>query len=151
MLQNAAAALLTTRFGMGHWSTIVTDTGTMRAMQHARVRVGVSGRRVVTVLRLATRKPWAIDASYFTKVKRALYLTNMAVAVEEQRRGMGRLALEDARRVAVDERADAIRLDSYDAEAGAGPFYSKCGFTERGRVTYRSVPLTYHELLLTRI
>src|ERR1035437_7340522 len=25
--------------------------------------------------------------------------------------------------------ADAIRLDAYDAEAGAGPFYASCGWT----------------------
>jgi hypothetical protein len=43
---------------------------------------------------------------------------------------------------------DAIRLDAYDAEAGAGPFYAKCGFEERGRVVYKGDPLIYYELLL---
>ena len=44
--------------------------------------------------------------------------------------------------------ADAIRLDAYDAEAGAGEFYVKCGFREVGRVAYRGVPLTYYERLI---
>jgi hypothetical protein len=44
--------------------------------------------------------------------------------------------------------SQAIRLDAYDADAGAGGFYAKCGFREVGRVTYRTVPLIYFELLL---
>ena len=44
--------------------------------------------------------------------------------------------------------AQAIRLDAFDAEAGAGLFYAKCGYAERGRVTYRNVPLIYYERLL---
>jgi hypothetical protein len=44
--------------------------------------------------------------------------------------------------------ADALRLDAYDAEAGAGPFYEKCGFREVGRVSYKRNPLVYFELML---
>ena len=44
--------------------------------------------------------------------------------------------------------ADAIRLDAYDADAGAGDFYAKCGFREVGKATYREVPLRYFEKLL---
>jgi GNAT superfamily N-acetyltransferase len=110
--------------------------------------VGVSGRHVVTVLRLAAKKPWAIDISCFTPVKRPLYLTGLAIAVTHQGQGIGRLAIEDARAAASAWPADAIRLDAYDAEAGAGAFYEKCDFTERGRVVYKGVPLVYYELLL---
>ncbi|HEV8456006.1 MAG TPA: GNAT family N-acetyltransferase, partial [Gemmatimonadales bacterium] len=70
-------------------------------------------------MRLATKKPWAIDVSYFTPVKRPLYLTGMAVSVAQQGQGLGRLALEDARAVAQEWPAEAIRLDAYAAEAGA--------------------------------
>src|SRR5213596_2828131 len=56
-------------------------------------------------------------------VKRPLYLTGMAVSVTHQRQGLGRLALDDACAVAEKWPADAIRLDAYDAEAGAGGFY----------------------------
>ena len=97
---------------------------------------------------LATKKPWAIDISYFTPVKRPLYLTGLAVSVAHQGYGLGRLAMEDACEVARALPADAIRLDAYDSPAGAGDFYTKCGFTERGRVVYRCDPLVYYELLL---
>jgi GNAT superfamily N-acetyltransferase len=147
-LQNAAAGALTARFGEGHWSSFVTERGAALSQRHARVRVGRSGNRVLTVLRLATKKPWAIDASYFTPVKRPLYLTGMAVSVAYQDRGLGRLALEDARAVAQTWPADAIRLDAYDHDAGAGRFYAKCGFHERGHVIYKGNSLVYYELLL---
>jgi GNAT superfamily N-acetyltransferase len=148
-LQNAAAGALTARFGEGPWSSLVTERSALLAQRHARVRVGRSGKRILTVLRLATKMPWAIDVSYFTPVKRPLYLTGMAVSVAHQGQGLGRLALEDARRVAAAWPADAIRLDAYDAAAGAGPFYASCGFRERGRVVYKGDPLRYYELLLT--
>jgi hypothetical protein len=44
--------------------------------------------------------------------------------------------------------ANAIRLDAFDAEAGAEGFYAKCGFLEVGRVTYRKAPLISFELVL---
>jgi len=147
-LQNAAAGALTAKFGEGHWSSLMTERGAALAQRHARVRVGRAGSRVLTVLRLAPKKPWAIDTSYFTPVKRPLYLTGMAVSVAHQGQGLGRLALEDARVVAEGWPADAIRLDAYDAVAGAGAFYTHCGFTERGRVTYKGDPLRYYELVL---
>ena len=146
-LQNAASGALTARFGEGHWSSLVTERGTLLGLRHARVRVGREGRRIVTVLRLATKKPWAIDASYFTPVKRPLYLTGMAVSLTHQGRGLGREALADARAVAAAWPADAIRLDAYDADAGAGEFYRRCGFVERGRAVYKGNPLIYYELL----
>lgn len=146
-LQNAAAGALTARFGEGHWSSLVSERGAELSLRNARVRVGRSGKRIVTVLRLATKKPWAIDVSHFTPVKKALYLTGMAVSVTHQRRGLGRQALEDAFSIARDWPADAIRLDAYDADAGAGPFYGRCGFAERGRVVYNGNPLVYYEHL----
>ena len=147
-LQNAAAGALTVRHGAGHWSSLVTERGTVLAQRHAKVRVGRNGPRILTVLRLATKKPWAIDVSYFTPVKRPVYLTGMVVAVAHQREGLGRVALEDACAIAAAWPADAIRLDAYDAEAGAGAFYAKCGFQERGRVVYKGAPLIYYERLL---
>ncbi len=147
-LQNAAAGALTARFGAGHWSSLVTERGAELSLRNARVRLGMSGGRVLTVLRLATKKPWAIDVSYFTPCTRPLYLTGMAVSVTHQGRGLGQLALKDACAIAGAWPADAIRLDAYDAEAGAGPFYARCGFRECGRVVYKGDPLIYYELLL---
>jgi GNAT superfamily N-acetyltransferase len=147
-LQNAAAGALTARFGAGHWSMLTTERGAALAQRHARVRLGRDGRRVLTVLCLATKKPWAIDVTHFTPVKRPLYATGMTVSVAAQGQGLGRRAIEDARRVAKTWPADAIRLDAYDAAAGAGVFYERCGFTERGRVVYKGVPLVYYEIVL---
>ena len=147
-LQNAVAGALTARFGPGHWSTLVSERGAVLAQRHARVRVGRDGRRILTVLRLGTKKPWAIDVSFFTPAKRPLYLTGMAVSVAHQGQGLGRLALDDACVVAEKWPADAIRLDAYDAKAGAGGFYDRCGFRERGRVVYKGTPLVYYERLL---
>lgn len=147
-LHNAAAGALTARFGEGHWSSLTTERHAALSLRHARVRVGRSGRRVLTVLRLATKKPWAIDVAYFTPVKRPLYLTGMAVSVPHQGQGLGRRALEDARAVGVGWPADAIRLDAHDALAGAGAFYAKCGYRECGRRVYKGDPLAYYELLL---
>jgi GNAT superfamily N-acetyltransferase len=147
-MQNAAAGALTARFGAGHWSSLTTERSSELSLRHGRVRLGMIEKRIVTLLRLATKKPWAIDVSYFTPVKRPLYLTGMAVSVEHQGKGLGRSAIDDARQVARAWPADAIRLDAYNAEAGAGAFYTRCGFSERGRVVYKGDPLVYLELLL---
>ena len=72
----------------------------------------------------------------------------MAVDPVSQRQGVGRGLIEEAARVARAWPAEAIRLDAYDAPAGAGAFYRKCGFKDVGSVVYRSVPLLYFELIL---
>ena len=72
----------------------------------------------------------------------------MAVAPSAQRTGAGRELLEHAVVAARGWPADCIRLDAYDAPAGAGEFYARCGFTEVGRVVYRKTPLIYFEKLL---
>jgi GNAT superfamily N-acetyltransferase len=148
-LQNAAGGALTARYGKGNWSALVSERGAELSLRPVtRVRLGVIDKQVVTLLRLAQKKPWAIDAAYFTPVKRALYLTNMTVSVPHQGQGLGKLAVEDAIAVARDWPADAIRLDAYDGDVGAGPFYARCGFADRGRVVYRETPLIYYEMLL---
>ncbi len=147
-LHNRTAGALTARFGPGMWTSSTTERGVFLSLRHARVRVGLDGRRIVTSLRLAKKKPWAIDVAYFTPVKVPLYLTGMAVDVQHQGEGLGRIALEDARRVATEWPADAIRLDAWDAPAGAGGFYASCGYQERGHRVYKGNPLVYYELLL---
>jgi predicted N-acetyltransferase YhbS len=147
-LRTAAAMKLTEEHGKGHWSTPISEAAVRRGFPHARVLVARNGGQVVGTLRLATKKPWAIDLKYFTRAERALYLTDMAVHPASQRRGVGRGLLRAAVEVARAWPADAIRLDAYDAAAGAGPFYAACGFREVGRASYRGVPLIYFEKLL---
>ena len=84
---------------------------------------------------------------YFTPCKRAVYLTNMAVAPERQRSGVGRALLDQALVLARSVPFDAIRLDAYDAPAGAGEFYRRCGYRHVGGKSYRGMPLMYFELM----
>ena len=147
-LRTCVAEHLTRRQGKGHWSSCVTEGSVLNDIKTSRVLAVWNDNRLVATLGLATKKPWAIDPKYFQSVPRALYLRNMAVAPYLQGRGIGRYLLEEAKKAAKDWPSNAIRLDAYDAEAGAGDFYSKCGFREVGRVTYRSTPLVYYEFLL---
>jgi GNAT superfamily N-acetyltransferase len=150
-LHGAVAADLTRRFGQGRWSSAQSERGllaNMRRPKFERILMARGNRRIVGTLRLATKKPWAIDTAYFTAVNRPLYLTGMAVHPDLQRSGVGRLLLKEAEAVARAWPADAIRLDAFDAEAGAGGFYAKCGFREVGRVSYKGNPLVYFEMVL---
>jgi GNAT superfamily N-acetyltransferase len=150
-LRTAVAQHLTLRYGKGHWSSGVSEKGVLYNLRTSRVYVARTAgeeKTLVATLRLAAKKPWAIDTKYFTLCKRPLYLTDMAVAPDLQRTGIGRRILEQVRRAAREWPGDALRLDAYDAEAGAGGFYAKCGFREVGRVSYRNVPLVYFEMLL---
>ena len=147
-LQNAAAGRLTVRFGAGRWSSLTTELSVLGSLRHGRVRVGRSGRDVLTVLRLAKKKPRAIDPACFTPVSRPLDLTSLAVSPSHQRQGLGRRALDDARAVAVAWGAHAIRLDTFDSDTGAAAFYERCGYATRGRVVYKGNPLVYFEMLL---
>ncbi len=148
LLLSAATEHLTRQFGKGHWSHPATERSVLRGIKTSRVLIARDGSAIVATLRLATKKPWAIDPAYFVSVRRPLYLHDMAVEPGLQRQGVGRRILEEATEVARAWPGDAIRLDAYDHNAGAGSFYARCGFREVGRVAYRGVPLIYFELLL---
>ncbi len=148
-LLNTAAADLTQRYGDGHWSRIGTEAGTLRRITTSHVIIARDAQgRLVGTFELVTKKPWAIDRSYFTPVKRPLYLLNMAVEISMQRRGIGRLLLVEAERVVRAWPAQSICLDAYDGSVGAGEFYARCGYREAGRTVYRGVPLVYYEWLI---
>lgn len=149
-VRNVAADRLTEEFGRGAWSGQTTEKGVLRGISStSHTLVARNGTHLVGTLRLATKKPWAIDVSYFTSVRRPLYLLDMAVAPESQRQGVGRALLAEAIEHARAWPAEALRLDAFDSPAGAGPFYAKCGYREVGRVTYRGTPLVYYERLLS--
>jgi GNAT superfamily N-acetyltransferase len=147
-LHSAVAAHLTAVHGEGPWTGVTTEKGVLFAMRTSRMYVARERGTIAATFRLATKKPWAIDTGYFAPAKRPLYLLGMAVAPTRQRRGLGRRCLDEAARIAREWPADAIRLDAYDADAGAGGFYARCGYTEVGRRTYRDAPLIYFELRL---
>jgi len=144
----AVAQRLSRDHGPGRWTSRVTERGVLRTLETSRLLVVRDGGALVASLRLVARKPWAIDPDYFTQVKKPLYLLDMAVAPSLQRRGIGRRLLAEAEQAARAWPAESIRLDAYDAPAGAGRFYARCGYREVGRVVYRGTPLVYFELVL---
>jgi len=143
-----AADRLTIQYGTGHWSKHTTDRGVKWLMRQGKVYVVKDERRVIATLTLTPRKPWAIDTAHFAPVTKAIYVLSMAVAPECQGMGIGSACVEQAMALCRQWPADAVRLDAYDAPAGAGPFYRKCDFREVDRVTYRTVPLIYFERLV---
>ena len=147
-LRNAVASALTALHGAGHWSSVSTERGIRADMKRSSVYLVREQKRAIATLQLTTKKPWAIDRRYFTPVKRPLYLRGMAVEPARQGSGVGRRCIEDAVQICRTWPADALCLDAYDADAGAGGFYRTCGFTEVGRATYRNTPLIYFEMLV---
>lgn len=146
VLRNAAAQHLTETFGEGLWSHHSTEKGVLWGMRRGQVVIARSGRRIIGSMIVSARKPWAIDPSYFARSRKPFYITDMAVEPELQRTGIGRALLEKARSMVEKDGGDALRLDAWDAKAGAGAFYARCNFKEVGRATYRGAPLIYYEL-----
>jgi GNAT superfamily N-acetyltransferase len=149
-LRNNVAENLNNLYGHGHWSSTINERGVQVGISNtSKVLIARSGKIILGTLRLAQKRPWAIDSNYFTPVKkRALYLVDMAVKPSEQKKGIGKLLLIEAKKLAAEWPAESIRLDAYDAKAGAGDFYRKCGFREKGRIVYRNVPLIYFEMII---
>jgi predicted N-acetyltransferase YhbS len=147
-LHTSVAEDLTRRHGQGFWSTKTSEKGALLGIRTTRVVVARTDKTIVGTLRLQTKKPWAIDVSYFTRVEKAIYLTSMAVVPSMQRHGIGRSLLAEAKKQVEAWPADAIRLDAFDTDAGDGEFYAKCGFCEKGRVVYRKNPLIYFECVV---
>src|ERR1700728_3719853 len=117
-LHTSVAEHLTSVHGVGPWSTKSSEKGVLFAMRTSKVFVARQGNPIIATLRLATKKPWAIDTSYFAPCRKPLYLLAMAVTPTLQRQGIGRRCLEEAKRIAKEWPADAIRLDAYNANAG---------------------------------
>ena len=143
----AAADRLTRDFGDGHWSAHTNEASVIRDIRASRVIVARAAGVIVGTVTLQTRRPWAIDVTYFTPSAKVVYLTNMAVVPERQRSGIGRALLDEALAQARAVPFDVIRLDAYDAPAGAGEFYRRCGYRQVGGKSYRGVPLMYFELM----
>ena len=147
-LRNAVNQRLSSHFAGVLRASVVTENGIRFTMSRATVLVARFRGRPIATLALSTRKPWAIDVSYFTPTAAPLYLTDMAVHPRRQRMGVGSQCVALAIEYAREWPATAIRLDAYDAKYGAGDFYRKCGFRETGRAAYRNTPLIYFEVIL---
>lgn len=148
----AAARDLTARFGSGTWSFSLGSAEAVRAeLLSSTILIARDGGQLLGTLRLSTRNPWLGDTGFFTRGDRPIYLTSMAVSPRYQRQGIGRQLIEEAKRVAMQELGgDALRLDSYDAAAGAGGFYRRCGFSVVRQGSYNGTPLLWFEWLPRR-
>lgn len=148
MLRLAAARQLTTQFGPGTWSrTADSEAGVRVDIMTSTVLIARDGGSLLATLRLSTRPPWMTPIACYRPCRSALYLTSMAVAPKYHRCGIGRACVEDAKRRTREWPAEVLRLDAYDATAGAGEFYRKCGFREVGRAPYNGTPLIFFEYL----
>ncbi len=150
ILRNAVNRHLVEQFLGQLRTSSVTEKGVRFAMTRASVFVVRHRKEPIATLALSTRKPWAIDTAYFSPTDAPLYLTDMAVDPQRQRKGVGRQCIADAIKIGQQWPASAIRLDAYDAAYGAGDFYRKCGFCEVGRAVYRQTPLIYFEWLIQK-
>ena len=144
-LHSLEAELLTLEFGAGPWSNPTSEKSMLLALRTSSVFVARMNLEIIATLRLNVKKPWAIDTSFFTPSKHPLYLLAMAVAPAHQRQGIGRQCLREAERIARKMGVDFLRLDAFDAPAGAGSFYARCHWTEVGRKTYRGAAMIYFE------
>jgi len=136
------------RFGEGFWVGRPTEGGERFLMRIGQVYFVRYRGRMIATLALTTRKPWSIDVKHFRANAKPLYLRAMSVDPAQQRKGVGRMCIAEARRIAAEMGREVIRLDAFDCAAGAGEFYRKCGFAEVARVVYKGVPHIDFELVV---
>src|SRR5678815_1886591 len=133
-LRERVAAHLAQQHGRKRRASRATARSVLWEMKRGEVNwIARRDGAIVASLVLGARRPWSIDASYFSHADRPLYLTSMNVAPEIQREGLGRRCLAEAVEIARAWPADALRLDAFDRADGAGEFYRKCGFREVAR------------------
>ncbi|MDA1027694.1 MAG: GNAT family N-acetyltransferase [Bacteroidetes bacterium] len=133
------------RFGAGHWPATDNLSSVEKSIDSSTILIAKEQDAILGMLRLSNKKPWAIDLAYFEPFPVAMYLTDMAVLPSRQHAGIGMRLLEFATAVSREKGAGAIRLDAYNSINGAGDFYLRCGFEERGQSTYRGTALRYFE------
>ena len=149
-LRSAVARGMTQQYGEGHWSACPSKAEVVRQLRASHVLVARQGAELIGTVRLVRALPWAIDSSSFTPVTKPWYVLGLAVAAESRGKGVGRQLMDAAKATARASGAQALWLDAYEHEAGAGSFYLKCGFRKVGRTAYREVPLIYFEWLIGR-
>ena len=147
-LRSAVAQGMTQRFGKGHWSACPSKAEVVRQLRASHVLVARQGAEIIGTVRLVRVLPGVIDSSAFTPVEKALYVLGLAVAPECRGQGIGRQLMDAAKDTARSWGAQALWLDAYEHEAGAGPFYVKCGFRKVGGTKNGEVPLCFYEWLV---
>ena len=148
-VRSAAAEDLTRRFGSGHWSQVSGVRTIRKHLADETTWAGEQSGELVATLRLTEAKIGFYRSAWFANPKSiARYLMHMAVSPDHQGFGCGTALLAEIEKVASKLGAECVRLDSYDAPAGAGPFYAKAGYTRVHSGEVNGVPLLYWEKLL---
>lgn len=147
MLRTAVAQGMTRQYGYGHWSACPSQAEVIKQMRASHMLVARRKSRIVGTVRLATANPLAFDSERFTPVQTALYVLGLAVAPEWRKQGVGRELMDAAKAEAWARPADALWLDAYDSDAGAGPFYLRNGFRGVGASSGRDPSVVYYEWL----
>ncbi len=150
-LRNAVAEDMGERFGPGPWSVSTSRAEVLRQIRASQVLVAREAENIVGTVRLATVNARAMASAGFTSVQSPLYVIGLAVAPDYRKMGIGRRLMDAAKEQARARRADALWLDTPEGEAGAGPFYLRCGFRRvapAGKArTQGTAPLVYYEWL----
>lgn len=148
-LSRDAADALTRDFGPGHWSKVTTRKTLRKAVDLGSLYVVEADGQVAGTFRLSSTKIPFYRKSWFARPDDpAAYLRDMAIDPAHQRKGLGRAAMAAMERRARAEGLRAIRLDAYDAGAGAGAFYRKCGYTLVHQGNIGATALEYYEKVL---
>src|SRR5688500_11467965 len=111
-LHSAVAGQLTRSFGRGHWSSSASEASVAQTIRSSRVLIARDAEGIAGTLRLTTKKPWAIDRSYFASAEKPVYLLDMAVRPSSQRCGIGRQLIEQACMIDREPPAGATQLSA---------------------------------------
>lgn len=147
-VRSEAARHLTLVHGGGPWSMHISEASVREALRTPLTLVARQDGHVVGTLRLQEQRPRSIEIADFTPVRRPVYVVDVAVLPNVQRRGIGKRLMERAYEAAIEWPADSLRLDTYDEGAGAGGFYLRCGYRCAARHRFHDIPLAFYERLI---
>lgn len=148
-LSVAAASDLVDKYGQGRWRVAAARKTLKRNQQSDSLFVIVKDAVIVGTFCFTTKKAGFYRRGWFAfPDDPAGYLLNMAIAPQHQRQGIGREVMNHIDQLARSMKLLAVRFDAYEANAGAGGFYRKCGYqlVHVGKVG--DVGLEYYEKVL---
>ncbi len=148
-IRSSAADALTAEFGSGHWSHVESLATLRRHAVDRDLFLAMNEGEAIGTFELQSKKPGFYSKHWFADPDApACYLFNMAIVKTSQRHGLGRAIMAEMEALAATDGKRALRLDAYDAPAGAGVFYGKCGYDFVHEGSFNRVALRYYEKLL---
>lgn len=146
LLRQRTADTLVAAHGEGHWGWVPDRANLVREMKRRDFYVVLADDVVVGTFKLSSKAPGFFNLAQFADPKAsATYLTGMAIDPTFQRQRIGRWCMAWIESHALITGSKAVRLDAYDHAAGAGPFYERCGYSNRGPLVFNGVKLMLYE------